>query len=121
MLNECYFVGNLVKDPEAKEVKSSDKTYMLAQFSIAVNGKNEKDTSFISCTAWDKKAQAILETLKKGDQVFVTGAMHNALYKNSKNEWVLKSDLLVTRFAKLAKAEKKEETPDIPFEFPNGI
>ena len=121
MLNECYFVGNLTKEVEERKVKTADgKEYGLAQFTIAVNGKSDKDTSFINCTAWDKKAELALRVLSKGDQVFVKGALHNAMYKNNKNEWMLASDLLVLSFFKIAKAEKKEEL-DVPFEFPNGI
>lgn len=122
MLNECYFVGNLTKEVEERKVKSQDgKEYGLAQFTIAVNGKSEKDTSFINCTAWDKKAELALRMLSKGDQVFVKGALHNAMYKNNKNEWVLKSDLLVISFFKIERAEAKKEEPEPPFDFPNGI
>ena len=120
-MNECYFVGNLVKDPEKKVVTSKDKEYTLAQFTIAVNGKSEKDTSYIDCTAWDTRANMVLDMLSKGDTVFVSGALHNARYKKKDDNWVLKSDLLVTKFLKIAKAEKKEEKEEIPFDFPNGI
>lgn len=121
MMNVCFFVGNLVKDPESKEVEANDKKYTLTSFTIAVNGKKDSDASFINCVAWNETGKTIEQNFSKGDQIFVTGALHNQAYKDKKNEWKLKSDLLVTKFLKLSGLEKKDEKPDVPFEFPNGI
>lgn len=126
MMNVCFFVGNLVKNPESKEVEANGNKYTLTSFTIAVNGKKDSDASFINCVAWNDTGKNIEHNFSKGDQILVTGALHNQAYKDKKNEWKLKSDLLVTKFLKLSGLEnklenKKEEKPEVPFDFPNGI
>jgi single-strand DNA-binding protein len=69
-LNSCYFVGNVVRDPETRAVGSSSVT----SFSVAVNnswknkkGDWEKETAFVDLEVWGDSASDV----KKGDRVFV--------------------------------------------------
>ena len=61
--------GNLVRDPELKEVGSSQ----VASFSIAARtGKDQ--TTWIDCSVWGKRADTVMQYLHKGDRVTVVGS-----------------------------------------------
>ena len=60
--------GNLGRDPELKEVGSSQ----VASFSIAARtGKDQ--TTWIDCSVWGKRAETVMSYLHKGDRVTVVG------------------------------------------------
>ena len=61
--------GNLGRDPELKEVGSSQ----VASFSIAARtGKDQ--TTWIDCSVWGKRAETVMSYLHKGDRVTVVGS-----------------------------------------------
>lgn len=78
-LNRVYMVGNLVKDPEMKEIGSGNK---VTNFTIASNrhwtgpeGQKSEEVSFIDCCAYGKKAEAINTYLSKGRKVLIDGRL----------------------------------------------
>ena len=77
------FIGNLVADP-TKYVTPGGKE--CAQFSVAVNEKHggSEDTTFLRCTAWEKKGTPILQYTKKGSKLFVEGGVKASAYKDKK-------------------------------------
>lgn len=125
MLNECIFIGNLVKDVEAKTVNSNGKNFDLYNFTIAVNGTKENDTSYFNCVAWGAKGKAIFERCGKGSKVCVLGAMHSRSYQDANNNKRVAYELLVTQ-CEFITLKPKEGAPvattddTIPFDFPNG-
>ncbi|BAQ93479.1 single-stranded DNA-binding protein (TIGR00621) [uncultured Mediterranean phage uvMED] len=61
--------GNLGRDPELKEVGSSQ----VASFSIAARtGKDQ--TTWIDCAVWGKRADTVMSYLHKGDRITVAGS-----------------------------------------------
>ena len=61
--------GNLGRDPELKKVGDNE----LAEFSIAARtGKDE--TTWLKCAVWGKRANTVMEYIKKGDQISVSGS-----------------------------------------------
>ena len=71
-MNVFTFSGNLGKDCEVRYTTGGDP---VASFSVAVRagyGKNES-TSWINCTYWGKRGEAVAPYLKKGSMVIVTG------------------------------------------------
>ena len=70
--------GNLVRDPEKKELDGGHK---LCTFSVATNRyfnqNNEKksETSFFDVEVWNKTAELCLKTLSKGRGVRVVGRL----------------------------------------------
>jgi single-strand DNA-binding protein len=60
--------GNLGRDPELKEVGSSQ----VANFSIAATtGKDE--TTWINCQVWGKRSDVVMKYLSKGSKITVSG------------------------------------------------
>jgi single-strand DNA-binding protein len=71
-MNVFTFTGNLGKDAEMRHTANNDA---IVSFSVAVKsgfGKNEK-TAWVKCNLWGKRGEAIVDYLKKGTQVGVSG------------------------------------------------
>ncbi len=75
--NKVYLVGNLVKDPEMKEIGSSNK---VTNFTIASNrnwtgpeGQKMEEVSFIDCVSYGKRAETINTYFSKGRKILIEG------------------------------------------------
>ena len=59
-MNRCVLVGRLVRDPELKRTNSGAS---VTSFTIAIDNPsrngNDKTTSFIPCTCWNKTAENV--------------------------------------------------------------
>lgn len=71
-MNNCSFIGRLVRDPELKEVAGK----ALLDFSVAVSrkyktkgGEREEEVSYLDFQAWDTGAKTIAQYFKKGDAI----------------------------------------------------
>ena len=114
-MNLVILKGNLARDPELRMV-GGEKQTAVVNFTVAVsrefvraNGTQDKITSFISCEAWDSGAEAIADTLKKGDLVLVEGSLRNDSWeKDGVKHSTLK--VRVNHFAPLAKTNKNKMT-----------
>lgn len=81
-MNLVVLRGNLARDPELRVV--GEKQTSVVNFTVATSreftradGSQDKITSFIQCEAWDSGAEAIANSLKKGDPVMVEGSLRN--------------------------------------------
>jgi single-strand DNA-binding protein len=77
--NRVYLVGNLVKDPEMKNIGSSNK---VTNFTIASNrnwtgpeGQKMEEVSFIDCVAYGKRGETINTYFSKGRKILLEGRM----------------------------------------------
>lgn len=117
-MNLVVLKGNLARDPELRVV-GGDKQTSVVNFTIAVNreftranGTQDKITSFISCEAWDSGAEAIANTLKKGDLVLVEGSLRNDSWeKDGVKHSTLK--VRVNTFAPLAKSTRTSKNSNV--------
>jgi single-strand DNA-binding protein len=72
-MNNCVFIGRLVREPELKYVGET----AVCNFSIAVNrkyksqGEMKEEVNFLDMVAWDKGAESITNFFKKGDPIIV--------------------------------------------------
>lgn len=117
-MNLVVLKGNLARDPELRVV-GGEKQTSVVNFTIAVNreftranGTQDKITSFISCEAWDSGAEAIANTLKKGDLVLVEGSLRNDSWeKDGVKHSTLK--VRVNTFAPLAKSTRTSKNSNV--------
>src|SRR5471030_820543 len=72
--NKIILVGNLTRDPEIRYVGSGAA---VTKFTLAVNrrSKQQEETDFIDCVAWDKLAETCNTYLKKGMSCLVEGRL----------------------------------------------
>lgn len=78
MLNDCRFIGRLTKDIE---VRSSETGKRFSQFTIAVDrGKdrngNKLGADFISCVAWEQRAETLKTYCRQGDAIMIAGRLN---------------------------------------------
>ena len=81
-MNLVVLRGNLARDPELRVV--GERRTAVVNFTVATSseftradGTQDKVTSFIVCEAWDSGAEAVTNTLKKGDLVMIEGSLRN--------------------------------------------
>lgn len=74
MLNTIQLIGRLGKDPEKKETSNQ---YTYARFSLPLfHGFQKQDkTSWVTCEAWNKLGDLVLDKAKKGSLVYVEGEL----------------------------------------------
>jgi single-strand DNA-binding protein len=121
IMNLVILRGNLARDPELRTVTTNNRSTSVVNFTIATsreftkqNGETDKITTFVQCEAWDTGAEAIGDSLKKGDLVMVEGSLRNDSWeKDGVKHSTMK--VRVNNFAKLnrgnkSKASKESET-----------
>lgn len=114
-MNLVILRGNLARDPELRSVNTNGRSTSVVNFTIATsreftkqNGDTDKITTFVQCEAWDSGAEAISESLKKGDLVMVEGSLRNDSWeKDGVKHSTMK--VRVNNFAKLSRGSKKKE------------
>lgn len=78
MLNKCFFMGRLTRDPELRHTQSGTA---VASFSIAVDRDfkdkqtGEKATDFIDIVAWRNTAEFVSRFFAKGRMAVVVGSL----------------------------------------------
>ncbi len=66
-------VGNLGKDAELRNTGATD----VLKFSVASTERRTKDTTWVSCVLFGRRAQSLSDYLKKGQKVIVVGSLVN--------------------------------------------
>ena len=78
MLNKAILMGRLVRDPELRRTQSNTAA---ASFTLAIDRQRDKDgnrqTDFIDCVAWGKKAEFLTEYFTKGMLAIVVGQIQS--------------------------------------------
>lgn len=94
-MNNVNLLGRLTKDPE--DYTSSKKDAMsLCKFTIAIN-RNAEQADFIRVTAFGKTAEVILDHVKKGQMVAISGHLATGSYEKD-GETVYTMDVVCDRF-----------------------
>ena len=70
--NNCTFSGNVGRDPEARYL---DDGKIIVNFSIAVESRRGGDTLWMPVKVWNKPAQVIIDYVKKGSKIIVSGEL----------------------------------------------
>lgn len=117
-MNSVHLLGRLGKDPEVTYTQNQ-KT--RATFSLAVptnqrdeNGRNK--AFFVNCVAWDKTADLIAGSCKKGHKLLVDGYLNIRDWtdQQSQRHWVTEINVLRVDFV-----EPRENTGN-PAAIPNA-
>ena len=73
-LNNVSLVCRLGRDPEVRHTASGDP---VASLWVAVNGRKEDDTSWLSVSLWGKQAEAAEKFLTKGRRIGIKGRLRS--------------------------------------------
>lgn len=76
MLNKCFFLGRLTKDPEIRRTNGGTA---VTSFTLAVDrdfkSNGEKETDFIDVVAWRNTAEFVSKYFSKGRMAIVEGRL----------------------------------------------
>lgn len=86
-MNNTYFIGRLVTDPELRETESGKK---VVNVTVAVprsykNKDGNYDADFIDCAFWDRNAEYVSK-MSKGNELAVQGRTETRLYEKDGNK-----------------------------------
>jgi len=97
-MKKVFIIGNVGRDPETRY--TSDGT-QVASFSVAVSerarrsqgaeggpaGQGEETTTWFRVSAWRRQAEIVMQYVKKGSSVFVSGRLSTSEFtdKDGKN------------------------------------
>jgi single-strand DNA-binding protein len=103
--NRITLVGNLVRDPEIRYINSGAA---VTKFTLAVNrrSKQQEETDFIDCVAWDKLAETCNTYLKKGMSVLVDGRLSIRSYETKEGEKRKAAEVVVNVMQMLDRANR---------------
>lgn len=128
-MNKVILMGRLTKDPDIRKTQNNT----VARYTLAVDRKVRKDNNdpnavtadFISCVAWDKRAEFADQYLKKGIKIAIVGHIQTGKYTNKDGQTVYTTDVVIDdqEFCESkAKSEASAETfvnvpdnVDVPF------
>ena len=99
-MNQFTVVGNLTEDPELRFTPSGAP---VANFSIAETPrkfdseskqwKDSGETNYYRCTVWNKQAENVADSLRKGTRTIAIGKLRTEKYKRNE-EWVTSTNNL---------------------------
>ena len=113
--NRVLIIGNLVQDPEMKDISSNRK---VTNFTVAVNrkwkgpeGEEGGEVSYVDCAAFGHTAEAINKYFSKGRRIFVEGRLKQDKWEDKETKKIhSRLRIVVENFNFMD--SKKTETPD---------
>lgn len=126
-LNKVLLMGRLTRDPESRYTPSGAA---VLNFGIAVNrrfrdqsGEWRDDTCFVNCVAWQKLAERLAESLKKGSAVLVEGRLQSRSWETQdgqKRSTIEVNALSVQSLDKRGEGSFSESSPSSPPDAPDN-
>lgn len=112
-MNSCVLSGCLVRDAE---LKTSGNGKSIATGVIAVSrdrrdANGEYGADFINFVAWDKQAEYIVKSARKGSRMELQGRWQVRSYQTSDGDKVTVNELVVEKVNVFASAGAKASTP----------
>lgn len=108
--NRITLVGNLTRDPEIRYVGSGAA---VTKFTLAVNrrSKQQEETDYIDCVAWDKLAETCNTYLKKGMSCLVDGRLSIRSYDDKDGNKRKATEVVVNTMQMLDRANRGAGAP----------
>lgn len=108
-INQCFFIGNLVKDTELKYLSTGTA---IASGTLASNRKyqDKQETTYIDFKIWGKTAEAVCQYMLKGKRVCLVGEMRQESWEKDGQ----KHSKLVLNALTVQLLSSKEESTSSP-------
>lgn len=115
-MNKVILMGRLTRDPEIRH--SQDMA--IAKFTLAVDRRGkDKETDFISCTAFGKTAEFCEKYIKKGTKIALEGRWQTGSYTNKEGTKIYTNDCIVDQCEFCESKKSEEAAPSAPDDFMN--
>ena len=82
-LNRLCIAGNVCNELSIQSV-GTNKT-PLCKVSMAVQCNPKYDATFIDCDVWGKKAEVLIQYVKKGDSLYLEGELRTASWTDKQS------------------------------------
>ena len=108
-MNRVFLIGRLSRDPD---IRYTQDQKCIARINIAVDRRTQKEEAdFISCKAWEKRAENIGKYLHKGSKIAVDGHIQTGSYTNRDGQKVYTTDVIIDswEFCEPKRSENTEE------------
>ena len=116
MINQIVIQGNAGNDPELKFVKDN---LAIASVSVAHTPRTQKngrwedgETMWIRVVQFGEKAETLVDAVKKGDSVIITGTLKQTNYKSRDGQEKTGLEINATSVSVMARPSKRKE--DLP-------
>jgi single-stranded DNA-binding protein len=80
---EAKAIGRLVANPQIHSIIKNDTEYTVCEFRLACQQKKDK-VDFIKVTAWRGMGDFIFKNVKKGQKIYIGGALKIPPYDKEK-------------------------------------
>ena len=109
-MNKVVLIGRVTADPELRYT-ASDRAF--TRFTLAVNRtyKNEDGETtadFISCVAWEKRAETIAQYVRKGNRLGIAGKIQTGSYEKEDGSRGYMTDVIVSELEFLENKSREE-------------
>jgi single-strand DNA-binding protein len=117
-MNKVVLIGRLSKDVELRTTTSGKS---VATFTLAVNrdyknAEGKYDADFITCVAFEQRAETISKFVSKGDRLGVSGKINTRNYEKSDGSKAYVTEIVVDGFEFLESKKDKPVAPKIDVE-----
>lgn len=102
-MNRVVLMGRLTKDPEGRREETA-----YARFTLAVDRKKKDEADFISCVAFGKTAEFLLDHFKHGNKIAISGRIQTGSYTNRDGRKVYTTDVVAEECEFCEKRELNE-------------
>ena len=111
-MNVWAFTARLGADAEVKNVK--DSTVTEFRCAVASGYGDREQTTWVRCSFWGKRGEAVAPYLKKGQQVAICGELTNREYERDDGSKGYSLEVRVTDLTLVG--GKKADAPEAPAE-----
>ena len=111
MLNNVYLNGRITRNLELKQTSNNNLSLNIT-LAVERNFKDQsgqKQTDFISCKVFGKRAETIAQYCQKGDLISITGSIQTGSYQKQDGTKVYTTDVMVNEFSFLAKSQQANQ------------
>ena len=108
-INRVVLTGRLTKDAELKATFTGAD---VTSFTLAVDGfnKEQNNTNFINCVAWNHQAKFITTYCKKGSLVAIEGRLQTRNFDRKDGSKATATEVIVERVENYSPKENTQES-----------
>lgn len=111
MLNSVCLNGRITRNLELKQTSNNNSSLNIT-LAVERNFKDQngqKQTDFISCKVFGKRAETIAQYCQKGDLISITGSIQTGSYQKQDGTKVYTTDVMVNEFSFIAKSQQANQ------------
>lgn len=90
-MNVLTIAGNVGRDSELRQVNTASGTQSVLSFAVAVKSSKKGDdgkylSTWFDCSLWGKRAETLVQYIKKGQSIAVVGEVELEQYTSSQGQ-----------------------------------